>query len=131
MLYGLPDQGHGVKLAEHHGGVAVHPDSVDRQVAEDERRQFHAFASEWISGLPEAPASAAVCLYTNTPDGDFVLDWHPDVPGIYLCSACSGHGFKFAPVIGEIVASAVSGRETDFDLTPFSVGRFRGPKTEG
>ena len=132
MLYGLPDQGHGLKLAEHHGGVVVRPDSVDRQVSADERRQFHAFASRMdLGACRRRPAAAAVCLYTNTPDGDFVLDWHPEVPGVYLCSACSGHGFKFAPVIGEIVAAAVSGEETGFDLTPFSVGRLRRLKADG
>jgi sarcosine oxidase len=61
-----------------------------------------------------------VCLYTNTPDFNFVIDVHPSVPGVAFASACSGHGFKFAPVVGEILADlAVNG------TTSYPVGRFR------
>ena len=81
MLYGLPDQGHGLKLAEHHGGVPTTADSVNRDVSRVERETFHAFASRWVRGLPAGPSDSAVCLYTNTPDSDFVLDWHPGGPG--------------------------------------------------
>ena len=52
---------------------------------------------------------ATVCLYTNTPDLNFVIDVHPAVPGVAFASACSGHGFKFAPVIGEILADLATG----------------------
>lgn len=124
VLYGLPDQGHGLKLAEHHGGATVGPSTVDREVSPEEMRRFHAFAARWVSRLPEAPMSAKVCLYTNTPDGDFILDWHPEAAGVFLCSACSGHGFKFAPVIGEIVAAAAAGDTPRLDISPFTVERF-------
>jgi sarcosine oxidase len=123
MLYGLPDQGHGLKLAEHHGGVPTTPETVIRDVSRVERETFHAFASRWVRGLPAGPSDAAVCLYTNTPDSDFVLDWHPGAPGVFICSACSGHGFKFAPAIGEAVASVVATGMAPYDLSPFSLAR--------
>lgn len=126
MLYGLPDQGHGLKLAEHHGGQPTAIDAVDRTVSTEERRQFHAFASRWVRDLPGEPAEAAVCLYTNTPDSDFILDWHPDAERVYVCSACSGHGFKFAPAIGEAIAAVLVGDAAPFDLTPFRLSRFTG-----
>lgn len=123
MLYGLPDQGQGLKLAEHHGGSAVSPDTVNRDVGSAERDAFHAFARRWVRGLPAGPSEAAVCLYTNTPDDDFILDWHPAAPGVFVCSACSGHGFKFAPAIGEAVAAVVAGHTPACDLTPFRLAR--------
>lgn len=124
MLYGLPDQGEGLKLAEHHGGAAVDAESVNREVSAAERRAFHAFARRWVHDLPAGPSEAAVCLYTNTADGDFILDWHPAAPAVFVCSACSGHGFKFAPAIGEAVAATMSGEPVDVDLTPFRLARF-------
>jgi glycine/D-amino acid oxidase-like deaminating enzyme len=124
MLYGLPDQGQGLKLAEHHGGRVVTAEHVDRQVAPDEAGRFHAWASRWVTGLAGPPVDSRVCLYTNTPDSDFILDWHPASPHVFVCSACSGHGFKFAPAIGELVATLVTGGRAEVDLTPFRLGRF-------
>jgi sarcosine oxidase len=129
MLYGLPDQGRGLKLAEHHGGRPTTADAIDRQVSADERDAFHAFASRWLRDLPAGPADASVCLYTNTPDGDFLLDWHPAAPGVFVCSACSGHGFKFAPAIGEAVASVIALGASSYDLAPFRLARLTGAGT--
>jgi sarcosine oxidase len=124
MLYGLPDQGQGLKLAQHHGGRVVTPDTVDREIGDDESARFHAWASAWVHGLPGTPVESRVCLYTNTPDSDFVLDWHPEAPRVFVCSACSGHGFKFAPAIGELVTRVLSGGLPLVDLAPFRIGRF-------
>ena len=63
-------------------------------------------------------------MYTNTPDEDFVIDLHPDDPRIVVISACSGHGFKFAPVIGDIAADLVSDGHTSRDISHFSLERF-------
>jgi sarcosine oxidase len=125
-LYGLPDQGRGVKLAQHHGGRLVSVETVDRRVGDDERSRFHALASRWIGGLPPAPAEATVCLYSNTPDGDFVLGAHTGTPNVYVCSACSGHGFKFAPAIGEAMVTELVDGAADDRLAPFRPSRFEG-----
>jgi glycine/D-amino acid oxidase-like deaminating enzyme len=71
-----------------------------------------------------APSDTAVCFYTNTPDEHFVLDRHPRQPNAYIVSACSGHGFKFAPAIGEMVADEVMGRTAFADPAPFRLSRF-------
>jgi glycine/D-amino acid oxidase-like deaminating enzyme len=63
-------------------------------------------------------------MYTNTPDEDFVIDVHPDNPRIVVISACSGHGFKFAPVIGDIAADLVFDARTARDISRFSASRF-------
>jgi glycine/D-amino acid oxidase-like deaminating enzyme len=60
-----------------------------------------------------------VCLYTNTPDGHFLIDRHPTHPEVLIVSACSGHGFKFATVIGESVAQLVAGETPSLDLSLF------------
>ena len=123
-LYGLPDQGRGVKLARHHGGAIVSADAVDREVGAGERSRFHALASRWVGDLPPAATEVAVCLYTNTPDGDFVLGRHPASPAVYVCSACSGHGFKFAPAVGDVVVSELVDGVTLEALAPFRPSRF-------
>jgi glycine/D-amino acid oxidase-like deaminating enzyme len=66
-----------------------------------------------------------VCLYTNTPDLHFIIDRHPaHAERVTVVSACSGHGFKFATAIGEIVADLVAGAKPRFDLSMFRMNRF-------
>jgi sarcosine oxidase len=122
-FYGLPDQGHGVKVAEHHGGEPTSADHVRRMVGDGERSAMRSLAVAWLPGLGRL-TDASVCLYTNTPDGHFVLDRLPRHPGMIVASPCSGHGFKFAPVIGEIAADLVTDLVPAFDLAPFRLSRF-------
>jgi sarcosine oxidase len=65
-----------------------------------------------------------VCLYTNSPDDEFIVDRHPAAPGVAFASACSGHGFKFAPVIGEILADLVTDGRTNWPTDRFRSNRF-------
>jgi sarcosine oxidase len=123
LFYGLPDHGHGVKVAEHHAGEATSADHVRRTVGDDERTAIRGLALPWLPGLGRL-AEASVCLYTNTPDGHFVIDRLPRHPNVVVASPCSGHGFKFAPAIGAIVADLVTGRIPTFDLSPFRLSRF-------
>jgi sarcosine oxidase len=67
---------------------------------------------------------AKVCLYTNTPDETFVIDRHPAAPGVAFASACSGHGFKFAPIIGEILADLALTGSTAHPIERFRASRF-------
>ena len=67
-----------------------------RQVDEDERLDMQALVDRWLPRVTGPLTEATVCLYTNTPDHDFILDYHPADRRIVLASACSGHGFKFA-----------------------------------
>ena len=68
--------------------------------------------------------NAKVCIFTNTPDEHFIIDRYPGVPQVILASPCSGHGFKFASVIGEVLADLAMDREPAFDLSMFRLGRF-------
>jgi sarcosine oxidase len=69
-------------------------------------------------------ARSAVCLYTNSPDQDFIVDLHPDSSRVIVLSPCSGHGFKFAPVIGDVAADLVLDGRTPRDISRFSLTRF-------
>ena len=64
------------------------------------------------------------CMYTNTPDGHFVIDFSPEDRNVVVISACSGHGFKFGPVIGDIAADLVLDGGTRRDISRFSAARF-------
>jgi len=68
--------------------------------------------------------AAKTCLYTMTPDGDFLIDRVPDAPAVIVASPCSGHGFKFAPVIGEILADLATTGATRHDISRFRLARF-------
>jgi glycine/D-amino acid oxidase-like deaminating enzyme len=125
ICYGFPDLPRGVKASVMHSGEIVpDPDLVSRIVSDDE---FGALKKALAPVLPELAHARDkerdVCLFTNTPDHDFVIDWHPDYRRVLISSACSGHGFKFASVVGEIQSDLVIHGRSRFDLTPFSILR--------
>jgi sarcosine oxidase len=119
FFYGFPDLGNGVKLARHHEGEIIRPEVVRRDVDEREVEGIRTLARTF---LPEADGplrEATVCLYTNTPDHHFFIDRHPTLPQVLIVSPCSGHGFKFSSVIGEIVSELTLGGTSRFDLSLF------------
>ena len=119
MFYGFPDLGDGVKVAIHHQGTPADPDTVGRRVDPSDAEALRAVMAKRTPLFNGRLLDSAVCLYTNTPDGDFVIDRLPGEPRVIVASPCSGHGFKFAPTIGEVVADLVEEREPGFDLRPF------------
>lgn len=118
-FYGFPDLGHGVKLAMHHGGESTDPDRVRRSVGDDEIAALRELVRRHVPAADGRLLDAAVCLYTNTPDGHFWIDAHPTHPQVLIASACSGHGFKFSSAIGELLADLVTRGTTAFDIAPF------------
>jgi sarcosine oxidase len=107
QFYGFPaidGPGGGVKTAFHNtGGVACDPDTIDRIVHPREVAAIQSYLAPRVPGLGDLVRSAT-CMYTNTPDHHFVLTVHPEHPQVSVACGCSGHGFKFTPVIGEILA---------------------------
>jgi glycine/D-amino acid oxidase-like deaminating enzyme len=77
-----------------------------------------------MPGAATALRSAKPCLYTLTPDGHFVVDRHPEHPRLVLCGGFSGHGFKFAPVIGEIGADLALEQGSRHEIEFLSLRRF-------
>jgi sarcosine oxidase len=127
-MYGFPwDEELGLKVALHHGGAAVDPDAVDRTIAPADEALVRRFVRGRMPAMDGALRGSTVCLYTNTPDDEFVIDRHPAAPGVAFASACSGHGFKFAPVVGEILADLVMDRPSPWPLDRFRADRFLPP----
>ncbi|HEU5219113.1 MAG TPA: N-methyl-L-tryptophan oxidase [Gemmatimonadales bacterium] len=125
-FYGFPDLGDGVKVAIHHEGETTTGEAVRRDAPEAEALPLRALMAGRTPLLNGPFRASAVCLYTNTPDGDFLIDRSPSDPRVILASPCSGHGFKFAPAIAEALADMVLDRVPELDLSPFSLGRFPG-----
>lgn len=94
------------KIGEHVHGAVTTAASRDGRVDARSRERVVDYVRQWLPGLEPVPRSESTCLYTTTPSEDFVLD---RVGPIVVCSPCSGHGAKFAPLIGELVTGLVSG----------------------
>jgi sarcosine oxidase len=103
--YSLPDPVHGVKAGLHHVGPVVDPDA-DGEPDEAAVAQVSAWVGERLLDVVPEPVAAETCLYTSTVDGSFVLERRGRV---VVGSACSGHGFKFAPVVGRRLAELALG----------------------
>ena len=126
MHYGIPPHGGaGIKIAKHHHrDETVDPDRHDRTVSADDEALIRAAVADHIPAANGAMMAAATCLYTMTPDGDFLIDRLPGAENVVVASPCSGHGFKFAPVIGEILADLATAGTTRHDIARFSLARF-------
>jgi len=103
--YGTPDVGDGVKIGGCEGQL-VRNLSRRPPPSMRELRSVRRFLRERLPGLSVQPVRHVSCLYTNTPNKNFLIDFHPDCPNVLLVSACSGHGFKFATAMGELISSA-------------------------
>lgn len=127
-LYGLPElePGEGVKVAFHNVRTPIAPETVDRPARPEETEAIDEALRRYGPGMVGPLQSAITCRYTSTADGHFLVDRLVGSPQVVLVSACSGHGFKFAPTIGAAAADlAVQGR-TDLPTGGFSLARFGG-----
>ncbi len=108
LFYGFPlDPEHGLKVAGLHFGDRVDPDTVDREPSARDEERVRTWLARPMPLANGARKLAKVCLYTNSPDGHFVIDRVPGAPVVYA-SACSGHGFKFASAVGELLADMIT-----------------------
>jgi len=125
-FYSIPDvRGDGVKVAFHHHGEITTPDRIRRDVAEEDIRAMKDRLRETIPVLADRYRRSVTCMYTNTPDEHFAIGLAAGRADTVIASPCSGHGFKFAPVIGEIVADLVVDGKTRHAIGPFGLNRFR------
>lgn len=116
----------GVKIATEQVTAATTPETIDRTVAADEGKlMYEGHVKDQIDGLWPRTVRSEVCMYTVTPDSGFIVDAHPDAPAVTIVSACSGHGFKHSPAIGEAVAERIATGKSRLDLAPFSFARFK------
>jgi sarcosine oxidase len=124
FYYGLPDVGHGVKVARTHGGELSDPDKVRREVTESDVAPVREFISRHLKKLQGPPIDSTTCIYTNTPDLNFAVGQLGSDQRITLVSACSGHGFKFGSVMGEVAADLAMDKRPEFDISFLSPDRF-------
>jgi glycine/D-amino acid oxidase-like deaminating enzyme len=129
MFYGFPEvDAWGVKLANHAGGQVIDdPLTAARTLDPDDLRLVERFIGEFMPGMTLTHRRHAACFYTMTPDSHFVIDRHPRSDRVVFAAGLSGHGFKFASVLGEILAtwSLDSGPSMPVDflgLVRFSTG---------
>ncbi len=108
IFYGFPYiEGQGVKVAGLHFGDKADPDTVDRTASARDEERVRAWLRRRMPLANGERRDAKVCMYTNTHDANFIVDRLADHPNVVVASACSGHGFKFSSVIGEILADLV------------------------
>jgi len=130
LFYGFPEHAvEGFKIGKyHHLAQAAAPDALDRDCRVEDEAALRGAVARYFPSANGALRRSAVCMFTNTPDEHFIIDRHPDAGAVLLVSPCSGHGFKFCSVVGEIVADLVTRGETPHDIAAFRLARFHVPE---
>lgn len=126
QYYGFPAEDNELKIGKHNGGqlISAPEERVPfGAVATDGSESFN-FLRNVLPGIGGCLHGAS-CTYDNTADEDFIIDTLPEQPNTLLITGLSGHGFKFAPVLGELAVQFALGEPSEFDLTPFSLARFQ------
>ena len=125
-FYGFPSvDDQGVKVAEHLAATPIDdPTAVQRALLPEDEPPVQRFLSETFPAVLPGHTKHAVCMYTMTPDENFVIDRHPLHPQVVICGGFSGHGFKFASVVGEIVADLALEGATRHRIEFLGIGRF-------
>jgi sarcosine oxidase len=128
-FYGLPAiDRHGVKVARHYGAPELpNPDGVRWEITDADIAAMRPLLDTYLSGLG-AFTKGQVCMYTVSPDKHFVIDVHPAHPQVSVACGFSGHGFKFAPTVGEILADLAEQGRTKYEIGMFSTKRFSGDR---
>ena len=134
-FYGFPIHGiPGFKVGKYHHfqetGAPERLTTGDYEPRPDDERVLREFTSRYFPDADGPTMTLAACLFTNTPDGHFIIDQHPQLPEVYYASPCSGHGYKFASVIGEVMAELATLGQTRWDISLFRADRFGVPTSE-
>ncbi|MGI8952410.1 MAG: FAD-dependent oxidoreductase [Chitinophagaceae bacterium] len=120
MVYGFPDLGDGIKIAFHHSGNFTTPDNLNRNVTQQEINAIEKVMKQCFN-VDATFNYSAVCMYTNTPDENFIIDYHPQNKNIIIASPCSGHGFKFSSAIGKLLCDMAMDKNLDIDIKLFKI----------
>lgn len=123
QFYGLPLRDGAAKVALHNRGGGCDPDTVDRTVGEAEVAEVRDVLRDTVPALAGDLVRASACTYTRTPDDHFVVAAHPGQPQVAIACGFSGHGFKFSPVVGEVLADLVLDGGTEHPIALFDPAR--------
>jgi sarcosine oxidase len=126
-FYGFPSlDDKTIKVATEQFTATTDPDHMNRNVSiEEKQSMYKGYVETRLPGISDRCRAAASCLYTTTPDSNFVIDVHPDNDRIVIASPCSGHGFKHSAAIGEALAERVIDGKSKIDISSFSLKRFK------
>ena len=125
-FYGFPDLGNGVKVAEHTGGTPIaRPEDGHNYVDARDTERVTEFARNYLHVPEKVTAQTATCLYTMTPDENFIIDRHPEFDHVTFAAGLSGHGFKFAPALAELLLDLSLDRSPSHNIDFLSWERFR------
>ena len=126
-FYGFPAKdASGLKVAEHSGGQPLSdPFALNQDVDPDDQRQVEQFLQTYLPGVSLQRQKHVACMYTMSPDEHFVVDQHPDYPQVSFVAGLSGHGFKFASVLGEVLSQLALDGRTPLPIEFLSSKRFQ------
>ena len=125
LRYGIPSlDATTVKVGVHHEGEATTADTIDRQVHPRDLAPVQRYLRAYLPDVEPVVARARVCMYTNTPDHHFLIGTPPGLAGVTVLSVCSGHGFKYAPVVGDAAADLALEGRTSYPIDLFTPARF-------
>lgn len=119
--------GLGLKVAHHRRAEETDPDSLDTSPHPDDEGTFRSVLTRHLPDADGPLLGLRVCMYANTPDSHFVVDLHPFHPNVVVACGFSGHGFKFASVIGEVLADLAIEKKTAHPIGFLSLERFSRP----
>jgi sarcosine oxidase len=127
-FYGFPTlDGNTIKVATEQFTALTDPDRVRREVGMEEKQaMYNDYVQGRLAGISDRCRTATSCLYTTTPDSNFVIDVHPENDRIVMASPCSGHGFKHSAAIGEALAEQIIDGKSLIDISSFSLKKFKG-----
>ncbi|MBJ8346692.1 N-methyl-L-tryptophan oxidase [Antrihabitans sp. YC2-6] len=126
QIYGFPaidGPAGGVKVAFFRKGIECTPETIDRVVHPHEIQEMRDRVGELLPALDGPSVHSATCMYSNTPDQHFVIARHPDCANVTVACGFSGHGFKFVPVVGEILADLATDGRTKHPIKLFDPQR--------
>jgi monomeric sarcosine oxidase len=125
VFYGFPEIGGRMKVAEHSGGIPIeNPLLVDPAIEPHEAERVMGFLNQCLPGMADGLAEHQTCLYTMSPDEHFIVDRHPGEPNVIFAAGLSGHGFKFAPVLGKALAAMTLEGGTELPIGFLGLSRF-------
>lgn len=129
LHYGFPvlyrDKECCLKMAKHVRGRAADPDALDREVTPEDEAEFRSVIGRHLPGADGPTSRTEVCMYTNSPDSHFIIDRVPGQSRVVVACGFSGHGFKFAPMIGEAVADLAMYGKSELPIEFLGLSRFR------
>ncbi len=128
-MYGFPainGPTGGLKVATEQYRATTTPDTISKEVTQDEINQmYNTCIKGKLPALANKCIKAASCLYTVTPDSNFIIDYHPHHDNVIIASPCSGHGFKHSAAIGEVLAQMALDGKSKIDVSNFTFSRLQ------